>query len=90
MSFSDQCYVLVIKLVSSEDALRATDPSPEAKIRGVYLPAVVALIAAMGVDFDWMIAGRAVTDGKIHKCHELRDRGDAALKWASLPFSRKN
>jgi hypothetical protein len=49
---SDQCYALVIKLVSPEDPLRATNPSLEAKIRGVYLPAGVALIGAMGADFE--------------------------------------
>ena len=45
-------FSFVIKLVSPEDALRATNPSLEAKIRGVYLPAGVALIGAMGADFE--------------------------------------
>jgi len=62
----DQCYVLVIKLVSPEDALRATNPSLEAKIRGVYLPAGVALIGAMELILrdDWRFLSGAVTDGK--------------------------
>jgi len=52
---SDQCYVLVNQIIIARDALRATNTSLEAKIRGVYLPAGVALIGAMGVDFELLI-----------------------------------
>ena len=50
-----ECYALVIKLVSPEVAFQAPNPSLEAKIRGVYLPAGVALIGAMGADSEFLV-----------------------------------
>jgi hypothetical protein len=41
------------------------------------VPAGVALIAALGVDFDEMIAGSCPRPGlmvKLQKCHQCRDR----------------
>jgi hypothetical protein len=41
--------------VPLEVAFQVTNPSPEAKIRGIYVPAVVALIGAMGVDLELLV-----------------------------------